>query len=93
MKVRVGARRRECQLGFGFGSGLRLGLEDAHGVTGVPSRMAFSRVRRMVGSLPLTVLTLFFCSMLRIHLLACPCGSMARGHRLPRVARMPFSVE
>ena len=59
----------------------------------MPSRMAFSSERRMVVSLLLTHLDEFFCSMLRIHLLACPCGSMASGHRLPSVARMPFSVE
>ena len=35
----------------------------------------------------------FLLSIFLIHLMACPCGSIMRGHLLPRVTITPFSVE
>mmetsp|Transcript_36702 Transcript_36702/g.92764 ORF Transcript_36702/g.92764 Transcript_36702/m.92764 type:complete len:309 (-) Transcript_36702:649-1575(-) len=61
--------------------------------TGLPNGIAFSSVRRKLASVSLTTMRPRSFSMLRMNLLAAPCGSMQSGQREPRYMQVPFSAE
>lgn len=58
-----------------------------------PFLMAFSRILRKLGSESLVTCICWSLYILLIHLFACPCGSMIKGHLLQLKIKIPLSVD